>query len=135
MLIPTGSGGSLAGTPLLDKRLTIIKGDVTDQAAVDAVFDAANDISGVVVALGGRTANVGETMLTDGTKCIVDAMKRKSNAKRIAVTTSIGAGDSDRQAPWKFKLLMKTVMVKTFKDKNNQEAIFLAPDGAGHNLE
>lgn len=135
MLYPEGSGGVSAGKLIDDNKLKIIKGDVTDQNAVDRLFDSSDDITGVIVALGGRTKNVGPTMLTDGTKCIVNAMKRKANTKRIAVTTSIGCGDSEHQAPFSFKLLMYTVMTKIFKDKNNQEAIFLAKDGDGNQLE
>jgi hypothetical protein len=37
----------------------------------------AGDITSVVVALGGKTADVGETMLTDGTSNIINAMKAK----------------------------------------------------------
>jgi uncharacterized protein YbjT (DUF2867 family) len=133
MLIPTGSGGSQADQPLKDDKLTIITGDVTDQASVDKVFDAAKDISGVIVSLGGKTKDVGPTMLTDGTTCVINAMKAKSEAKRIAVVTSIGAGDSEKQAPLFFKALMYTVMSGIFKDKNNQEALFL--DGPGKDLE
>jgi len=35
--IPSGSGGELAGTPLKDTNLTIVKGDVTVAADVDKV--------------------------------------------------------------------------------------------------
>ena len=56
-----------------------------------AVFE--NDIDGVVVALGGKTSDVGDTMLTDGTNNVMAAMKAKG-VKRISVVTSIGAGDS-----------------------------------------
>ena len=101
------------------------------------------DITSVVVSLGGKTADVGETMLTDGTTNIINAMKAKvgrvasmharfvrgsraevdvdlcfrschrpavlthgagiadagcmQGVKRIAVVTSIGAGDSENQ--------------------------------------
>lgn len=68
----------------------------------------------------GKTSDVGETMLTDGTNIIMDEMK-KNDVKRIAVITSIGAGDSKDQAPFAFKVLMATVMKKIFNDKNNQE--------------
>merc|ERR1712087_2398 len=90
---------------------------------VAKVFE--NDIDGVVVALGGKTSDVGDTMLTDGTKNIMSAMKA-NNVKRIAVVTSIGAGDSSGQAPFAFKILMMTVMKKIFVDKNNQEAAVAA---------
>eukprot|EP00977_Amphora_coffeiformis_P000177 scaffold48_cov161-Amphora_coffeaeformis.AAC.25 len=116
--IPKGSGGSNADKPLTDPKLTMIAGDVTKKADVDKIFE--QDIDGVVVALGGKTADVGETMLTDGTKNVIAAMKEKG-VKRLVVVTSIGAGDSKDQAPFFFKILMMTAMKKIFNDKNNQE--------------
>jgi nucleoside-diphosphate-sugar epimerase len=102
-------------------NLTLIAGDVTKQADVDKVFGSFN-INGVVVALGGKTADVGETMLTDGTANIVAAMKREG-VQRVSVVTSIGAGDSEQQAPFFFKVLMWTAMKKIFLDKNKQEDV------------
>ena len=72
-------------------------------------------------------------MLEDGTKCVIEAMK-KYDVKRVSVVTSIGAGDSKDQAPFVFKILMATVMSSIFTDKNNQEALF-APGGPGSDLE
>ena len=135
MLIPTGSGGPNADKPLVDPNLTVIKGDVTDQSAVDNVFKSSDDITGVIVALGGKTKYVGPTMLTDGTKCIINSMKNFCKAKRIAVVTSIGTGDSEKQAPLAFKALMYTVMRSIFADKNNQEKLFTVPNGPGYDLE
>jgi len=117
--IPKGSGGSNADQPLSDPKLTLIAGDVTNKADVDKVFEG-NDIDGVIVALGGKTSEVGETMLTDGTNNVIAAMKEKG-VKRLSVVTSIGAGDSENQAPFFFKVLMWTAMKKIFTDKNNQE--------------
>ena len=93
-----------------------------------------DDIAGVAVALGGKTKEVGKTMLTDGTRNIVEAMKEKQ-VKRCAVVTSIGTGDSEKQAPFFFKALMYTVMSSIFEDKNNQEKLFLSPEGVGKDLE
>lgn len=121
VVVPKGSGGDDAGTPLTDPKLTVIAGDVTKKADVDKVFEAGK-IDGVIVALGGKTSDVGETMLTDGTKNIIAAMKEK-NVKRLAVITSIGAGDSESQAPFFFKVLMWTAMKKIFLDKNAQEDV------------
>jgi nucleoside-diphosphate-sugar epimerase len=135
MLIPPGSGGATANLPLKDPKLKVIEGDVTMQSSVDAIFQSATDICGVVVALGGKTRLVGPTMLTDGTKGIVSSMKRLSNAKRIAVVTAIGTGDSEQQAPLFYKALMYTVMRSVFADKNAQERLFLSPTGPGHDLE
>lgn len=120
LVVPKGSGGDDAGRPLTDPNLTVIGGDVTDAADVAKVFE--NDIDGVIVALGGKTKDVGDTMLTDGTSNIMAAMKERG-VKRIAVVTSIGAGDSRDQAPFAFKILMMTVMKKIFADKNEQERI------------
>lgn len=135
MLIPSGSGGNDAEKPLVDPNLTVIKGDVTDQSAVDNVFQSAEDITGVIVALGGKTKFVGPTMLTDGTTCIINSMKSFCKSKRIAVVTSIGTGDSENQAPFAFKALMYTVMRSIFADKNNQEKLFTIPSSPGHDLE
>ena len=121
LVIPKGSGGAKAGQALTDPKLTMIKGDVTSKADVDKVF-AAGKVDGVVVALGGKTADVGDTMLTDGTTNIIAAMKENA-VKRLAVVTSIGVGDSESQAPFAFKVLMWTVMKKIFKDKNAQEQV------------
>ena len=62
------------------------------------------------------------------------AMKQ-NDVKRVAVVTSIGAGDSADQAPFVFKILMSTVMRSIFTDKNNQEQLFLGPAGPGKDLE
>ena len=104
---------------------------VTNKADVDAVF-AASKVSGVVVALGGKTKDVGPTMLEDGTRNIIEACKA-NGVKRISVVTTIGAGDSMDQAPWAFRLLMMTVMSSIMADKNQQEGLFL--NGPGADLE
>lgn len=105
LVIPKGSGGNKAGEPLVDHpNLTLIAGDATKRADVDKVFDSAA-IDGVVVALGGKTSDVGETMLTDSTQNVINAMKDKG-VKRLAVVTSIGAGDSEKQAPFFFKSML-----------------------------
>ena len=136
MLYPEGSGGpSNNGKVLSDPNLKVITGDVTNYDSVKATLDAAEDeIAGVAIALGGKTKEVGKTMLTDGTRNIVEAMKEKQ-IKRCAVVTSIGTGDSEKQAPFFFKALMYTVMSSIFEDKNNQEKLFLSPEGVGKDLE
>jgi len=125
MIYPEGSGGiANQGRLMSNANLKVVQGDVTAQAHVDACFAAAEDeVIGSIVALGGKTKDVGPTMLTDGTSCVINAQKAKG-VKRISVVTSIGAGDSEKQAPLFFKALMYTVMSGIFKDKNNQEKLF-----------
>lgn len=132
LLTPLGSAGANADQPMAGEKLTVIQGDVTNPEDVDKIIEPG--LTGVVVSLGGKTADVGETMLTVGTSNIIASMKRV-DAKRIAVVTSIGAGDSEKQAPFFFKVLMYTMMSKIFKDKNNQEDLFMKPSGLGADLE
>mmetsp|Transcript_16134 Transcript_16134/g.21093 ORF Transcript_16134/g.21093 Transcript_16134/m.21093 type:complete len:275 (+) Transcript_16134:106-930(+) len=120
-VIPGGSGGGKAGEAFASDALTLIAGDVTKQEDVNKVF-AAGPIDGVVIALGGKTKDVGETMLRDGTSNVINAMKA-NGVKRLSVVTSIGAGDSKSQAPFFFKVLMMTAMKKVFTDKNGQEEV------------
>ena len=42
------------------------KGSVTNAADVEKVFEG-GDVEGVIISLGGKTKDVGPTMLTDGT--------------------------------------------------------------------
>ena len=53
------------GKRMQAEGLTAVQGDVTSAADVAKVFEG-QDVTGVVVALGGKTADVGPTMLTDG---------------------------------------------------------------------
>ncbi|KAJ8610295.1 hypothetical protein CTAYLR_009073 [Chrysophaeum taylorii] len=133
LLKPLGSCGPEADTPIEDEKLFKYKGTVTSAEDVEKVFEA-GDIEGVVIALGGKTKDVGPTMLEDGTSNVINAMK-KYDVKRVAVVTSIGAGDSKNQAPFFFKILMSTVMSSIFKDKNKQEALFSLPGAPGEDLE
>jgi len=128
MKVPVGSGGASAGSPLTNDALTVFPGSVTDKAAVDKCFEG-QGVTGVVVALGGKTKDVGPTMLQDGTANVISACLA-NGVKRIAVVTTIGAGDSMEQAPWAFRLLMMTVMSSIMADKNKQEELFLAGPGA-----
>lgn len=106
-------------------------GDVCNLADVQACFEAARTpICGVVVALGGDVEDVGENMLTVGTKNIIQCMHR-NGVERVAVVTSVGVGDSYLQAPPFFKTLMKTVYKRMFIDKNRQEELFTQHQGPG----
>ncbi|CAN0550547.1 unnamed protein product, partial [Ectocarpus sp. 12 AP-2014] len=60
--------------------------------------------------------------LSPGTSNIITAMKEKG-VKKVATVTSIGTGDSEKQAPFFFKacVLMYTAMKSIFADKNEQE--------------
>jgi len=118
---PRTAAGFTEGAAFNSDKLTVVQGSVTNKADVDKLF-AAGGVTGVVVALGGKTADVGATMLQDGTANTVAAMKANGVSK-ISVVTTIGAGDSMDQAPWAFRLLMMTVMSSIMADKNKQEEV------------
>lgn len=118
-------------SPSTNDMMVRTVGSVLNRAEVDAIFEG-NNITGVVVALGGKTREVGLTLLRDSTTHIIAACKAHG-VKRISIVSTVGAGDSMDQAPWTFKLLMKTMMSKVMVDKNAQEALFL--DGPGADLE
>jgi putative NADH-flavin reductase len=123
--------GSMQGfSESTNDKMNVVQGSVTNRADVDKVFEG-QDVTGVVVALGGKTSDVGKTMLQDGTANIVAACKA-NGVKRISVVTTIGAGDSMDQAPWAFRLLMMTVMSSIMADKNEQERVVTS---AGSDLE
>ena len=125
--VPPGSGKLDAGKPMQDEKLNVLQGDVKNINDVEALID--DSVTGVVVALGGKSKDVGETMLTQGTSNVISACKKRG-IKRIAVVTSIGCGDSENQAPFFFKMLMMTVMRNIFADKNNQENLFFSGPGS-----
>jgi putative NADH-flavin reductase len=130
---PRSAAGFSADGPFVSEKLSVKQGSVTSKADVDAVFDR-QGVTGVVVALGGKTKDVGPTMLQDGTANIIAACKA-NGVKRISVVTTIGAGDSMEQAPWAFRLLMMTVMSSIMADKNKQEDLFMQAGGPGAELE
>ncbi|CBJ26607.1 Flavine reductase [Ectocarpus siliculosus] len=131
LVYPPGVGVTKAGTPLSNENLKTVQGTVTDLDDVRKVFSN-GPITGVAIALGGKTKDVGTTMLTDGTSNIITAMKEKG-VKKVATVTSIGTGDSENQAPFFFKVLMYTAMKSIFADKNEQEKLFF--DGPGQDLD
>ena len=53
--------------------IAVVKGNVSDTADVAKVIT--KDTTGIVVSLGGKTKDVGATMLTDGTTNVINAMK------------------------------------------------------------
>merc|ERR1719506_1472240 len=114
--------------PSTNDNMYRTEGSALNRADVDDVFEG-KDITGVVIALGGKTREVGVTLCQDGTAHILAACKAHG-VKRVSVVTTVGAGDTMDQAPWTFKLLMKTMMQKIIDDKNAQEALFLEGPGA-----
>jgi nucleoside-diphosphate-sugar epimerase len=64
LLTPLGSTGK--EDLVENEQLYKYKGSVTNAADVEKVFEG-GDVEGVIISLGGKTKDVGPTMLTDGT--------------------------------------------------------------------
>jgi putative NADH-flavin reductase len=89
-----------------DKNLTVIKGELNDDLAIEyAVRDA-----GAVLSFLGPKGNLKDTKLSDGMKNIVAAME-KQGVKRLVALGTASITDEKDNYPFKFRLLVK--MVKT----------------------
>ena len=69
---------------------------MTNKADVDKVFEGQN-VTGVVVALGGKTKDVGPTMLEDGTGNIIAACKPCPATHVISTPSKVGGIECVRQ--------------------------------------
>jgi putative NADH-flavin reductase len=93
-------------------NLSVITGDVLDSKSV-LIAVQGHDL--IMSALGNGKSLKGE-VFSLGIKNIVDAMK-KCNIKRIIVMSAFGVGDSLNRVPFLPKILYKTLLKRTFADK------------------
>lgn len=105
--------------PLPLPNLRIVTGDILQRGTIDAAMpghDAVLSTLGIKV-LGANT------IMSDGTRNIVDAMQQ-FGVKRFIVETSIGVGDSKGQTTFFFgKIILPYVLKNMFADKEVQENI------------
>jgi putative NADH-flavin reductase len=102
-------------------HLTVVAGNVLNQSDVEKALAQAE----TVVCTLGNTGNNPDDVVSAGTQQIVNAMQRRG-IKRLIVVSSLGVGDSKNQVPFFFKVLAATVLRKTMKDKEAQEALVRA---------
>ena len=101
-------------------RLAIVRGDVLDQASLDAAM-AGQDA--VVCALGHRRYFYPTRILSEGTRNILRAMAGHG-AKRLVCETSLGVGDSAGRMGLYYTLFVIPVILPFyFWDKTRQERI------------
>lgn len=86
LIVPRGSGKG-SGKPPGNQKLTVIGGDIRNKEDIAKVF-AGQQIDGVIVALGGKDADLGEGLFSDETQIVIAVMKEKG-IKRLAVVTSM----------------------------------------------
>ncbi|MEM8981470.1 MAG: NAD(P)H-binding protein [Pseudomonadota bacterium] len=101
-------------------RIKVVTAQLTDGPVIAA---AIADCDAVLLALGtvDRKPN---TVLSEGTRRIIDAM-REAGCRRLVAITSLGCGDSlAKVKPWLFReLIVKRLAKEIWADKDRQEAI------------
>jgi len=104
-------------------RHEILRGDVTDPASLDAALQG---VEGVICALGTKLTRKPVTLLSEGTKNIVAAM-RGAGAARLICVTGMGAGDSRGHGGFLYdRIVLPLLLGRIYEDKDRQEAILRA---------
>lgn len=102
--------------------LTVIPGDVLDQAAADACVEGAD---AVICVLGSKPGS--EPVEAPGTERILAAMA-KSGVKRLIAVSSMGVGDSIDQVAFAFRIIMNLTLKRIMQAKAEQERLIMASD-------
>lgn len=99
------------------QRLTAVLGDIQDAGSIDRALDAGFD---AVISALGIFHREPRTDLSDGTKNLIAAMESKG-IQRLAVVSSLGAGDSKGQGNFVARNLQKLLLKHVLADKDRQE--------------
>src|SRR5712692_4242779 len=86
------------------ERLTIVSGDVTDQASVERAVAGAEAVISVL----GSRANTQGNPITRGTQNILAAMK-KHNVRRFVLSSTASASDPNDSPDFRFKFVVGLV--------------------------
>jgi len=104
-------------------RLKVVQGDVLDANAV-ALAMAGQEA--VCCSLGVKVPWFYVNVFSDGTRNLLDAMK-KSGARRLVCVTGIGAGDSRGHGGFLYDRLFLPFLLRTvYADKDRQESLIKA---------
>jgi nucleoside-diphosphate-sugar epimerase len=106
---------------LTDSSLKKIIGDVLSEEDVSKAIQD-NSYTDIIISLGSKSLSA-NTLRSDGTKYIIDAIKQsKSNAK-IHLISAMGVGESWNQMKWSSKLLSNILLKNVMKDHKIQEDV------------
>ena len=106
-----------------DESLEIITGDVLD---ADAVEKAIIEQDAVISVLGAGMRRT--TLRTDGTRTIVEAMRRQG-VRRLVSMSIFGLGDSAKKLPLYWRLLVKPLILRNaYRDHAGQETVVAGSD-------
>lgn len=105
-------------------RLSTVTGDILDESSVEAAFGESFD---AVISALGIFHREEKTDLSAGTRNVVAAME-KHGCHRLAVVSSLGAGDSAGQGNLLARGLQRFLLNYVLADKTRQEAIIEASE-------
>jgi putative NADH-flavin reductase len=91
---------------IMDENLTIVQGELTDQALIERAVEGAN---AVISALGPRGGSKSKP-LTEGMQNIIAAMK-KQGIRRLIITSTLSAKDPNDQLNFRTKALVNLVKI------------------------
>lgn len=107
------------------ERLRVIKGDILDSDSV-ALAMAGQDA--VCCMIGVKAPWIRVTVFSEGTKNLLQAMK-KTGVKRLICVTGIGAGDSKGHGGFLYDYILNPLLLKPiYADKDRQESLIKASD-------
>ena len=100
-------------------RLKIVGGDVLNANSLEV---ATANQQAVVSAIGTKLSPKPTTLLSEGTKNLIQAME-KHGVRRFVCITGIGAGDSKGHGGFLYdKIILPFLLKNVYKDKDRQEA-------------
>jgi len=107
------------GLPDGASTVRVVHGDVLNPEDVE---EAVADQNAVISVLG-MAGNAREPVVSEGTRNIVNAMKKLS-VERLIVQSAHGAAESARELPFPVRFVMRGVLLRNpFKDKDRMERI------------
>lgn len=103
----------------LPEPVQTIRGDVLDPVTLDPAMQARD---AVICALGTPSPRKPGTLLEEGTRNLVEAMRRAS-VQRLVCVTLLGTGGSRRNASLLYRYVILRALAPMIPDKENQERV------------
>ncbi|WP_169801671.1 NAD(P)H-binding protein [Millisia brevis] len=98
----------------------VAQGNVLDG---DSLLAALDGVDAVISVLGSRPGRGDKHLLEEGTRAVVEAMRR-SGCRRLVCVTGMGAGSSRGHGPlWYDALVRPTILRGVYADKERQEKV------------
>ncbi len=99
-------------------NVRVVEGDATDSVVMDKAVIGQD---AVLDTIGGKTPYKATTLESSAARTIIDAMQR-NGVRRLVVTSMLGVGDSEANAPIYERLLVSTFLHGADKDKSAMES-------------